>query len=253
MMLHGHPNFGSLVNPQIKKCPMLFEQNRLSAQEFWCAELGAANFARGVHLQAHNPRALWNLADQAVYFEHANGVFITIPQEYLADLRSVFETSPRTPLDTFLSEMYTKGSIVGNGPAYLGYLDGLEGPELPVCSVDHEDSRVQEIAQEHPIDWDVFGPTEQSVGLFAVVEEGRILGLSHYEVWGGVIAHIGVLTITSARGNGIGELVVRQAAQDALKRNLLPQYRTLWSNKSSIRISQKVGFSHFATTVWVRL
>jgi len=222
---------------------MLSDKSRLTAENFWLAELGAQGFCGGVHIQAHDPCALWNLADRAVYFEHAAGSFITAQQEVLPGLRRAFRSSSRKPCDTFIEAMGTRGTVVGNGPA---------GVETVIGRVDRADPLVQTLAQQYPEDWDVFGLTEQSVGPFAVVDGGRVLGLSHYEVWGGVIAHIGVITIPSARGRGIGELTVRQATQEALRSGLLPQYRTLLANKPSIRIAEKIGFSHFATTVVVR-
>jgi len=231
---------------------MLSDSSRLIAENFWSTELGAPVFCGGVHIQAHDPCARWNLADRAVYFEHAAGSFITVQQEVLPELRRAFQSSSKEPCDTFIEAMATKGTVVGNGPAYVGYLDSLKGAETLIRRVDRADPLVQTLAQQHPEDWDVFGLTEQSVGPFAVVDGGRVLGLSHYEVWGGVIAHIGVITIPSARGRGIGELTVRQATQEALRSGLLPQYRTLWANKPSIRIAEKIGFSHFATTVVVR-
>ena len=231
---------------------MLSDKNRVIAEKFWLAELGAQSFPAGIYVQSHDPRALWNLADRAVCFQHANGVFITLQQKDLAELTQAFKSLTGSPLDIFISAMTPKGRIVGNGPAYVGYLDYLQGSEPLMCRVDRGDPQVQALAQQYPSDWDVFGLTEQSSGPFAVVEDGRILGLSHYEIWGGVIAHIGVVTVPSARGRGVGELVVRQAAQDALRNGLLPQYRTLWANTPSIRIAEKIGFSHFATTVVVR-
>ena len=231
---------------------MLSDKNRVRAEKFWLAELGAQGFPTGIYVQPHDPRALWNLADRAVCFQHANGVFITLQPKDLAELRQAFESFTGAPLDIFISAMAPKGSIVGNGPAYVGYLDYLQGAEPLMCRVDRGGPQVQALALQYPSDWDVFGLTEGSIGPFAVIEGGRILGLSHYEVWGGVIAHIGVVTIPSARGRGVGELVVRQAAQDALRNGLLPQYRTLWANTPSIRIAEKIGFSHFATTVVVR-
>ena len=48
---------------------MLSDKSRLTAENFWLAELGAQGFCGGVHIQAHDPCALWNLADRAVYFE----------------------------------------------------------------------------------------------------------------------------------------------------------------------------------------
>lgn len=152
---------------------MLSDENRYTAEKFWLAELGAESFSSGVHVQPHDPHALWDLADRAVYFQHANGVFITLQQKDLPELSRALESSPCTPLDTFISAMATKGTILGNGPAYVGYLGSLEGAELPICRVDRGDPRVQTLAHQYASDWDVFGLTEQSIGLFAVVEEGR--------------------------------------------------------------------------------
>jgi GNAT superfamily N-acetyltransferase len=231
---------------------MLSDKNKSTAEKFWLAELGVQSFPPGIHVQSHDPSALWDLADRAVFFKHANGVFITLTPKDLLNLRDAFKSSTAAPVDIFISGMASKGTIVGNGPAYVGYLDCLQGAESLICLVDRVDSRVQTIAKQYPNDWDVFGLADQSRGPFAVIEDGRILGLSHYEIWGGVIAHIGVVTVPSARGRGVGELVVRQAAQDALRNGLLPQYRTLWANTPSIRIAEKMGFCHFATTVVVR-
>jgi len=166
---------------------MLSDSSRLIAENFWSTELGAPVFCGGVHIQAHDPCARWNLADRAVYFEHAAGSFITAKQEVLPELRRAFQSSSKEPCDTFIEAMATRGTVVGNGPAYVGYLDSLKGAETLIRRVDRADPLVQTLAQQHPEDWDVFGLTEQSVGPFAVVDGGRVLGLSHYEVWGALL------------------------------------------------------------------
>jgi GNAT superfamily N-acetyltransferase len=231
---------------------MISTSNRNTAVQFWLADLGVQDLPPGVQVQAHAATAKLDLGNRAVYFESGNRVIVTAPPEFVPELIAAYDHSELSPIDTFVTTMATKGRIVGNGPAYVGCLDSLDGSDIEICQVSKDDERVHKLAQDYPNDWDVFGLTEDCAGLFAVVSDSKVLGLSHYEIWGGVIAHIGVVTDPSSRGRGIGERVVRQAAQEALKNGLVPQYRTLWSNKPSIRIAEKLRFSHFATTVVVR-
>lgn len=224
---------------------------RRIAEKFWLADLGADHFSPGVTIQSHAASVEKDLGNRAVCFVSGDRVFVTAPAQYLRELQAAFD-SEGAPIDIFISTMRGKGRIVGGGPAYVGYADYLSGHTIDVCSLDKTDSRVQMIAEAYPDDWNVFGLCEDSAGPFAEFAGDQIVGLSHYEIWGGAVAHIGVVTVPAARGRGVGERVVRQAAQEAIKRNLLPQYRTLWSNKPSIRIAERLGFFHYADTVFVR-
>jgi hypothetical protein len=47
--------------------------------------------------------------------------------------------------------------------------------------------------------------------------------------------------------------VVSGLTGEVLKRGLVPQYRTLEANKSSMAIARALGFELYATTVAVRL
>lgn len=97
--------------------------NKSTAEKFWFAGLGVQSFPPGIHIQSHDPSALWDLADRAVFFQHANGVFITLTPKDLLDLRDAFKSSTAAPVDIFISGMASKGTIVGNGPACVGYLN----------------------------------------------------------------------------------------------------------------------------------
>lgn len=102
-------------------------------------------------------------------------------------------------------------------------------------------------------DWDNLSESitpETSAACFA----GETLAaLATYEVWGGRLAHIGVVTHPVHRGRGHGRSAVAHLARMALAAGLIPQYRALESNIPSIRIAEALGFRCFATSVAVRL
>jgi predicted GNAT family acetyltransferase len=87
-------------------------------------------------------------------------------------------------------------------------------------------------------------------GVFA---GGDLVALAGYEVLGSTIAHISVITHPAFRGRGFGRSTVSHLARVALAAGLVPQYRTLESNRASIRVAESLGFVHYASSVAVRL
>jgi RimJ/RimL family protein N-acetyltransferase len=86
-------------------------------------------------------------------------------------------------------------------------------------------------------------------GAFA---DGQLAAAAGYEVWGGTVAHILVVTHPQYRGRGYGRAAVARIAAHAVSRGLLPQYRTLAANQASIRIAEALGFELYAQSVAVR-
>jgi hypothetical protein len=68
-----------------------------------------------------------------------------------------------------------------------------------------------------------------------------------YEVWGGLVAHIGVVTSASSRGRGFGRSAVRYIANHAIAAGLVAQYQTLLDNVASMGIARDLGFEPYAT------
>jgi GNAT superfamily N-acetyltransferase len=87
-------------------------------------------------------------------------------------------------------------------------------------------------------------------GVFADAELTAVAG---YEVWGGRLAHIGVVTHPAHRGRGLGVAVAGHIARVVLNAGLVPQYRTLASNAPSLRIADRLGFVPYAVSLAVRL
>lgn len=87
-------------------------------------------------------------------------------------------------------------------------------------------------------------------GAFA---EGALAAVSGYDVWGGRLAHLGIVTHPAHRGRGLGAAAVALAMETALAAGLVPQYRTLLSNAPSLAIARRLGFVGYATSLAVRL
>lgn len=87
-------------------------------------------------------------------------------------------------------------------------------------------------------------------GVFA---DGELAAVAGYQVWGGRIAHVGVVTHPAYRGRGLGVDVVARVALTALDGGMVPQYRALASNAPSLRIAGRLGFVPYAVSLAVRL
>jgi GNAT superfamily N-acetyltransferase len=101
-------------------------------------------------------------------------------------------------------------------------------------------------------DWDNVASlprAELSVGAFA---DGELAAIAGYEVWGGSIAHLAVLTHPAHRGRTLGRAVVSAVAALALHRGLVPQYRSLMVNGVSLRVAAVLGFERYAKTLALR-
>jgi GNAT superfamily N-acetyltransferase len=72
-----------------------------------------------------------------------------------------------------------------------------------------------------------------------------------YRRWPGSIAHMGVLTASEYRGQGLARIVASAAAKDALQNRLLPQWRA--RPASSRRVAQALGFRQLGTQLSLRI
>jgi predicted GNAT family acetyltransferase len=103
-----------------------------------------------------------------------------------------------------------------------------------------------------PTEWEHGGSTSENPcsGVFI---DGLLATVASYEIWGGVIAHISVITHPDYRGRGFARSAVAHIAARALASGLLPQYRTLESNRPSLRVGESLGFHLYARSLAIRL
>ena len=102
-------------------------------------------------------------------------------------------------------------------------------------------------------EWEHGGPEPGSGPVVGAFAGGELAAVAGYEVWGGRIAHLSIVTHPAHRGRGLGALAVALAARTALDRGLLPQYRTLLANTPAMSIARRLGFVPYATSLAVRL
>jgi predicted GNAT family acetyltransferase len=89
--------------------------------------------------------------------------------------------------------------------------------------------------------------------MVGVFEKGGLVALASYELWGGRIAHISIVSHPLWRGRGYAATAVSALAKIVLERGLVPQYRTLEANKPSMAVARRLGFVQYATSFAVRL
>ncbi len=221
---------------------------------YWAAHFGCSTealFAQPLHIVTH-------AADLAGY----DGIFAlfrdgaataSFPLDCVESLRRLLPSQPLTPVR--VADAFSGSSFTVIGPAYIGYAEIVRPPSRPVRSLAASDaSKAGDLRAvcSRP-EWEHGGSdvnARPSSGVFAGSE---LVALAGYEVWGGVLAHISVITHPAYRGRGFGCSAVAHLAHVALAAGLVPQYRTLESNRPSIRIAESLGFVHYASSVAVRL
>jgi GNAT superfamily N-acetyltransferase len=152
------------------------------------------------------------------------------------------------------AEAFAPLSAFTIGSAYLGYAPLIHALGSSARALSESDTPALGHLKDEcdATEWDHGGSSIEHPcsGVFA---DGQLASLAGYETWGGTIAHISIITHPDFRGHGYARDAVAHLANRALASGLLPQYRTLESNAPSIRVAQAVGFSHYASSVAVRL
>ncbi|WP_009959669.1 GNAT family N-acetyltransferase [Verrucomicrobium spinosum] len=154
---------------------------------------------------------------------------------------------------SFAKALASVASVV-IGPASIGYATAVIPPEHPVRSLVPGDVVAFHALQQgcDATEWEHGGCVAGSPAS-GVFTKDQLVAVASYEVWGGTIAHISVITHPDFRGQGLGRSAVAHVARRAILSGLLPQYRTLESNAGSIRIAESLGFQQYATSMAVRL
>jgi GNAT superfamily N-acetyltransferase len=132
------------------------------------------------------------------------------------------------------------------GPAVLAYADaGCFTPHegAGVATVGAGDAGVVGlVAACGSDDADESSITEMTSPLWVVRAGGRVAAACGYEVWGGELAQVGVLTDPRYRGRGLGTAVASAAVARAVGAGLVAQWRARPAIVGSRRIARTLGF-----------
>ncbi len=226
-----------------------------AAGKYWAAHLGCPCdefFAQPFRMLSHGGE----LSDYWGVFSlfREGSVMVSAPPQCAGEVQALLSSrSPGHSPGSLASALDPVAAKV-IGPAFVGYTSSIPVPVHSARSLTPGDAALVDALQDScdPTEWEHGGSSIEhpASGVFV---GGRLVALAGYEVWGGAIAHISVISHPEFRGRGFGRSVVAHVAGQALASGLIPQYRTLESNRSSIRIAGSLGFHHYATSVAVRL
>ncbi len=228
-------------------------------EHYWFGELGCRpeDLQEGkVKVTAHGTLAGYA---GAMAFRQNNACIISVPRQMVEDIakkasgiacEEAFKTS-------YLEKLFGASVERTIGPAWLAQIEPEQfkpchGPDskelteadrpafkrfLQGCSATDLELSVRE---------SVNAPT---VGVFIGDE---IVAAARYEIHGGIISHISVLTRPDHRGGGYAKKAVSHITSVAFTKNVGIQYRTLQSNAPSVALAKGLGYSDFAETIAVR-
>ena len=225
------------------------------ANAYWATHLGCSSdelFAQPLRLLTHGIE----LADYCGVFALFRGGAVTasIPPDRADTLGALLSSfSHGDSPESFASTLRSVSSAIV-GPAYIGYAEAATQPAHSARALGPGDeAALHELQQScDATEWEHGGSSIEHP-CSAIFVGDRVAALAGYEVWGGTIAHISIITHPDFRSCGFGRSAVAHLAGRAITAGLLPQYRTLQSNRASIRVAERLGFQSYATSIAVRL
>ncbi len=224
------------------------------AETHWASSFGCAReelFAEPLRLIPH--------AEDLADFNGAFALFrlgaatASVPRERIDSLRTLVASLSGGCSPQEFAAALRPIATVAVGPAYIGYATTVVPPPHPVQMLISEDAGAILAMQQacDPTEWEHGSSSSEDLCAGVFVGE-ELVAFAGYEVWSQSIAHISIVTHPGFRGRGYGRSAVAHLARHALAARLLPQYRTLASNRPSIRIAESLGFQPFAESMAVR-
>jgi GNAT superfamily N-acetyltransferase len=144
------------------------------------------------------------------------------------------------------------------GPAFIGYADHTTFRAVEpnvACLLGARDHQAVDTLRTacDAIEWEHGGSVLGQNPAAGVYVGRELVALAGYQVWGGDLAHIAIITHPQHRGHGYGGAAVSKLTAVLLAHRLVPQYQTLDSNQPSIQVAQKLGFVRYGTSMAVRM
>jgi RimJ/RimL family protein N-acetyltransferase len=239
---------------------MLRERTTTIVRNYWTTHLGCsvADFSRDAPIVISHSTELADSRGIFAFFIDAAPV-ISVPADMQKTLSAYFANQlvddVASPTRFAASVRSLPGTIIG--PAFIGYAD--EGTLRQTAGkarllVSSDERAASELAAScSSLDWEHGGSIVGEQPTSGVFVGDRLVALAGYEIWGGSIAHIAVVTDPDCRGRGFARSAVSEITRHALQAGLIPQYRTLMSNTASIRVADALGFQYFGASVVVRI
>jgi GNAT superfamily N-acetyltransferase len=228
------------------------------ADDYWAAHFACARarlFSVPFQVVPHGEK----LADyHGVFGLFRNGsAIVSVPGDQAATLCPLLARLARGCEPPDLASVLGSVARLIVGPACVCYANAIKQPEaaMPVRDLRDDDAEaLAELASSgDDTGWEHGGSRKEHVcsGVFAA--DGSLTAVAGHILWGPAIADISVFTHPKFRSRGWGKSAVAHNCRRAMAAGLLPQYRTLDSNRPSIKLAEALGFERYATTMAVRL
>jgi GNAT superfamily N-acetyltransferase len=234
---------------------MLDECALAKATLYWAQHLGCEPgtlFATPSCVVAHSPE----LADYNGVFAlfRDDSAIISVPKSREKDLRPLLPGNVDRCAPEALATALAPVTARVIGPAFIGYAAKIAAPGHGARMLKSSDAPALHQLQNScdPVEWEHGGSAIEN-SCSGVFIDGQLAALAGYEIWGGGIAHISIITHPEFRGRGLAQSAVAHVAAQAITAGLLLQYRTLEANTASIRIAENLGFLPFARSLAIRL
>jgi GNAT superfamily N-acetyltransferase len=225
------------------------------ATRFWAGHLGCSEkelFSKPQRIVTHGRD--FTGYDGVFALFRGSASIVSVPPEQEAVIRVQLSAQNGSVSPLLLATMLADIAGLIIGPAAIGYAPTVSLPSHPVRDLGPGDLEARDALRQActPQEWEHGGGAKEdpACGVFV---EGRLAALASYEVWGRAIAHISIVTHPAHRRHGYGRSAVAHIARRALACGLLPQYRTLESNRPSMHIARSLGFQIYARSMAIRL
>jgi len=144
------------------------------------------------------------------------------------------------------------------GPAWQGYLRADDFRPVVRPNVrqltDADDPALRRLAEAcEEQEWEQVGIGRAEQVVFGAFVGDILVAAGMGEPRAASLLHIGIITHPDYRGQGYGRAVVSAISANGLEVGLVPRYQALAANIPSVAIARALGFTHYATTLAVRL
>jgi GNAT superfamily N-acetyltransferase len=177
-------------------------------------------------------------------------------EPYRADITHLQAGTVRMP--ALVEAIFGERVAESIGPAFIGYSDIKHFKSVSSGATrrltTQDEKAVDRLCAACAVkEWEHGGSEFRPSAMAGAFSGQELAALASYELWGGQIAHIAVVTHPAFRGQGFATTAVSALTEMVLERTLLPQYRTLEANAPSITLARRLGFAEYATSLAIRL
>jgi GNAT superfamily N-acetyltransferase len=231
-----------------------------TVDRYWMSDLGCSRddlYSRQTLIAPHAPSS--SNYHGIFVFLHKELLLISVPRSLIGVFRRNAEGWSRSAAlqEDRLRALVSCPIEQVIGPAFVGYTNRANFRPIPAGGA-HVLGQQDITALEDlrgacsELEWEHGGSQLGDRPVIGEYSGDQLVAVAGYQLWGGEIAHIYVITHPRHRRKGYGKSVVSRITDEVLNQGLVPQYQTLEDNVSSMAIARSLGFERYATTVAVR-